>query len=143
MEVQQRARLLYPDGVLIYGNNKTAPKNTQSLFSDRNIETIFEATFITNDYITKADILLRQSTGWKIIEIKSNLNLSKALIDDLAYTTMIAKKTGVDITSCSLLLVNKEYRLGMPDKKLFIENDVTDKVFEKVKAIHCASCTRY
>jgi len=59
--------------------------------------------------------------------------MSDELIDDLAYTTMVARKSGLNITSCSLLLVNKDYRLGMSDEKLFVENDVTDEVFKRVE----------
>jgi len=132
IEVQERARTLYPEGVLVSGDNKTASMTTQQLLNDPSIETIFEATFINTPYVTKADILLRKSTGWEIIEIKSNVNLSDELIDDLAYTTMICRKTGLDITSCSLLLINKEYRLGMSDEKLFVEKDITTEVFERV-----------
>ena len=131
-EVQQRARLLYPDGILIQGNNITASQTTQELLSDPTTDTIFEATFINNAYITKADILIRDNSSWKIVEIKSNVNLSDDLISDLAYTTMISRKAGLDISSCSLLLVSKEYRLGMSDEELFAENDVTEKVFERV-----------
>ncbi len=133
IEIQERARKLFPTGVLVSGKNITASKTTQQLLSEPTINTIFEATFITNPYITKADILLRQTTGWKIIEIKSNVNMSDELIDDLSYTTMVSKKAGLDITSCSLLLVNKDYRLGKSDKDLFVENDVTEEVFNRVK----------
>ena len=133
VEIQERARKLFPTGVLVSGKNITASKTTQQLLSEPTINTIFEATFITNPYITKADILLRQTTGWKIIEIKSNVNMSDELIDDLSYTTMVSKKAGLDITSCSLLLVNKDYRLGKSDKDLFVEIDVTEEVFNRVK----------
>ena len=46
---------------------------------------------------------------------------------------MIARKAGLDISSCSLLLVSKDYRLGMPDENLFIENDITTEVFNRVE----------
>ncbi len=131
-EIQERARALFPDGVLVSGNNITASQTTQQLLSDPTTQTIFEATFINNAYITKADILIRDNSSWKIVEIKSNVNLSDDLISDLAYTTMVAREAGLDISSCSLLLVNKEYRLGMSDEELFVENDVTDQVFERV-----------
>ena len=133
IEIQQRARLLYPTGVLVSGDNITASKTTQKLLSYPTIDTIFEATFISTTYITKADILIRNNLGWKIIEIKSAVNLDDEHIDDLAYTTMIARKAGLSITCCSLLLVNKNYRLGMPDKKLFKEKNITAEVFERVE----------
>ena len=132
VEVQQRARSLFPDGVMISGDNITASKTTQKFLKDQSIDTIFEATFLSDPYVTKADVLARDNSQWKIIEIKSNVNLSDDLIDDLAYTTMVAGKAGLDISSCSLLLVNKEYRLGMADEELFVEHDVTEEVLERV-----------
>lgn len=132
IEIQDRARTLFPEGVLVSGDNQTASQTTEQLLNDPTISTIFEATFITIPYITKADILLRQTTGWKIIEIKSNVNINDELISDLTYTTMVSKKSGIDITSCSLMLVNKEYRLGMSDEELFVEKDITAEVLERV-----------
>ncbi len=131
-EIQERARKLFPTGVLVKGNNIDASKTTHKLLSDPTVSTIFEATFINEPYVTRADILIRDKSAWKIIEIKSNVNMSDELIDDLAYTTMVSKKAGLDITSCSLLLVSKDYRLGMSDEKLFVENDVTTEVFGRV-----------
>lgn len=133
LEIHERARQLFPSGILITGNNIVASQTTQQCLKDPTIDTIFEATFQTNNYVTKADILIRQTTGWKIIEIKSNVNLSDDLIDDLAYTTMVCKKAGLKISSCSLLLVSKDYRLGMPDKELFVEHKCRDDVFERIK----------
>jgi hypothetical protein len=82
IEIHNRARQLFPNGILVKGNNPTASKTTQEFLKDLTVETIFEATFLTTDYITKADILLRQTTGWKIIEIKSAVNLDDKHIDD-------------------------------------------------------------
>ena len=113
IDIQQRARNLYPDGILVSGNNIIASQMTNKLLSHSSLDTIFEATFLTTNYITKADILIRNHSSWDIKEIKSAVNQSDEHIDDLAYTTMIARKAGLSISSCSLLLVNKEYRLGM------------------------------
>ena len=92
IEIQQRARALFSTGILVSGDNITSSKTTQKLLSDPTIDVIFEATFLSTPYITKADILIRNNSSWKIIEIKSNVNMSDDLIDDLAYTTMIARK---------------------------------------------------
>ena len=132
IEIQLRARKLFSDGVMVSGSNDACVLRTRELLSNPSVSTIFEATFQNGPYITKADMLIRKRRGWKLIEIKSNVNLTEKLIDDLAYTTMIAKRVGLNITSCSLLLVNKDYRLGMDNKKLFVENDVSKKVFNRI-----------
>ena len=86
VEIQERARKLFPTGVLVSGRNIKASRTTQQLLSASTVSTIFEATFLTKNYATRADILIRNNSSWKIIEIKSNVNMSDELIDDLAYT---------------------------------------------------------
>ena len=126
MEIHRRAT-----GVMVSGNNKSSVQTTQQLLSDPNITVIFEATFIYRNYVTKADILIRDNSKWKIIEAKSNVNDDKKLIDDLSYTTFVAQSAGLQISTCSLLLVSKDYRLGMSDENLFQEIDHTTEVFER------------
>ncbi|MHB9071709.1 MAG: DUF2779 domain-containing protein [Sedimentisphaerales bacterium] len=133
LEIHERARTLFPTGTLIpFSNNKTAAETTQKLLTDKKIEVLFEATFCSSNFVTKADILKRNKGGWHLYEVKSATNDSQELIDDMAYTVMVAQKAKLEINSCSLLLVSKDYRLGMANKKLFTEIDYTEEVFEKV-----------
>ncbi len=133
IEVHNRARKLFPEGRLISGENITAYELTQKMLKNRECSVILEGTFITDGYITKADILIREPKGWKIIEVKSSTNQKSEHIDDMAYTAMVARKAGLKITSVSLYTVSKDYRLGMPDEDLFEEYDCTESVIEKVE----------
>lgn len=128
MEIHHRARTLFPDGVMVSGNNETCITVTRELLANPAVLTIFEATFQTGPYITKADILIRTNSKWKMIEIKSAVNQSDEHIDDLAYTTFVAIQSGLKIPLCSLLLISKDYRLGMTDDKLFVEIDLSEAV---------------
>ncbi|MCK4886362.1 MAG: DUF2779 domain-containing protein [Planctomycetes bacterium] len=132
IQIGRRARTLYPQGILVSGENISAAKTTAELLKDQNCSVIFEATFITDSFIAKADILLRQDNGWKVVEVKSATNKKTELVEDLAYTTLVAKKAGLKVSSCSLMLVSKDYRLGMNDEKLFEEVDCKDEVFKVV-----------
>ena len=49
IEIQLIARLLFPDVVLVSGDNITASNTTKKLLSDETIDTIFEATFLSAD----------------------------------------------------------------------------------------------
>jgi len=126
LEIHARARKLFPDGIVIRGNNEECATQTRKLLSNPSTRVICEATFVYGDYIAKADILLRQDSAWKLIEVKSNVNDDVGLVDDLAYTVFAAVGAGLPISSCALFLVNKEYRLGMPNEKLFREVDHTN-----------------
>ena len=131
IEIHQKAQSLYPNGALISGTIKTCISKTKQLLSYPDITTIFEATFHTTPYITKADILTRDHSQWKLIEIKSAVNQDQEHIDDMAYTAFVAQQSGLEISSYCLLLVSKDYRLGMPDKDLFVEIDVSDEVSQR------------
>ena len=132
--VQERARKLYSKGIIIRGDNITASQLTQKYIQNNDVDELFEATFISNEFITKADILKREGSGWRLIEIKSGTSDDKSeYLDDLAYTTMVVKKTGLKLVGSSLMLVSKEYRLGMPDDTLFEESDCSDKIVDSVK----------
>ena len=127
-EVQERARTLFPEGLLVSGSNETCINRTKELLSNPEVSTIFEATFQSGPYITKADILIRTNSKWKMIEIKSAVNQSDEHVNDMGYTTFVALQSGLEISSCSLLLVNKDYRLGMTDDNLLVEIDLSSKV---------------
>jgi len=92
---------------------------------------VFEATFLADACTAKADILVRGQEGWTIKEVKSALQDSEQLhdlIDDVAYTAMVAQASGLKVEKCCLLLVSRGYRQGMPPQDLFVDADVTEHV---------------
>ncbi len=76
-EIQQKARNVFPDGQLVKGDNVFAAKKTQELLKDKGVSVIFEASFLVDGYIAKADILIRQSSGWHILEIIDTYGIHK------------------------------------------------------------------
>jgi len=128
LDIHARARKLYPDGVMVGGSNEECAEQTRRLLTNPSTTTIFEATFINGHFIAKADILVRTGSRWKLIEVKSNVNNSDELVNDIAYTAFVAVDAGLPISSCSLLMINKDFRLGMLADKLFVEVDHTTQV---------------
>ncbi len=136
VEVGLQARHLYPDGVAVewIGLPGTLAR-TRQLMNDPNVNVIFEATFATDSYVTRADLLRRHELGWKIGEVKSSVakpEVEDDLLDDLCYTVMAASRCGVNVTGASLLQINPAYRLGMPAEALFREADQTEAVNERL-----------
>lgn len=127
-----QARLLYPGGILVDQRRPSdAARRTARLLADPDVPAIFEAAFQWNDCTTRADLLVRGNGGWTIKEVKSALVASEPpdeLVDDVTYTVMVARKSGLPVEQCSLLLLSRDYRLGMPPQSLFVEIDVTQKV---------------
>lgn len=132
-EVHKRARQLFPGGVLVDpGDLKGAISETESLIANSDTSIIYESTFNVDAYIAKADIIRRFIDGWHLLEIKSSANDKDKFIDDMAYTTMVIKHRGFDVKNISLVLISKDYRLGMDERKLFVEINHTEDVLERV-----------
>jgi len=134
IEIGRRARELYPNGLLIHDMDITsASKKTKSVMSDPNVSIILEGAFLIDGFVARADILKRRGKGWQLIEVKSSVNDKVEFIDDMAYTAMVINRCGFNISSVSLLLVSKDFRLGMENKELFVEIDHTDEVLVRVE----------
>jgi len=134
MEIEQRARELFPEGTLIeWENVSSSIDKTNELISDTRIPVIFSAFFQCDNYRTKSDILIRKDDDWHMMEVKSSVNDKQEFIEDMAYTTMVMRRSGFNVSSVSLLLVSKDFRLGMDTEALFKEIDHTQEVFDTVK----------
>ncbi len=90
---------------------------------------VFEATFLADAMVARADALERTGDGWRLIEIKSGKaaehgKVEKRYIDDVAFTLMVARRAGASIHEVALVLLNPEYRRGGTEP-LFVRVDVT------------------
>jgi hypothetical protein len=132
-EIERRARELYPEGLVIDDvNPETACEKTNAAIQNRKVTTIFGGTFQVDGYITRTDILRRVKGGWELDEVKSSVTDKPELVDDLTYTTMVAKRAGLKTSESFLVLVSKDFRLGMRNEQLFEKVDHTDDVNERV-----------
>ncbi len=134
MEVGKRAREIYSYGVLIDDKNiEFSSKKTNSLLTDSNTPVLFEGTFLIDGFVAKADILKQKGDSLHMIEVKSSVKDKKEFIDDMAYTTMVINSCGFDVSTISLLLISKDFRLGMKNQAFFKEIDHTDEVLDRIK----------
>ena len=126
-DVHRRAQSMYPNGVFAGSIEKT-----KQLILDRAVEIIFEAAFTVDRYTARADWIRRVKGGWVIGEIKSSLfnedGPKDEHLEDLAYTVMVARRSGLPVKGCELVLMNRDWRLGMPDPDLFVVTDHTADV---------------
>ena len=97
---------------------------------------LFEATFVWNRLVARADALRRTDYGWDLLEIKSGNSpedrekIKAEYIDDLAYTHCVANGAGLTIERAQLVLINREYRLD-GHEEMFAIVDVTEAVVER------------
>ena len=123
-DVHRRAQSLHPNGVFAGSIEKT-----KRLILDHAVNVIFEAAFAVDGYTARADWIRRVKGGWVIGEIKSSLfnedGPKDEHLEDLAYTVMVTRRSGLPVMGCDLVLMNRDWRLGMPDQDLFVVTDHT------------------
>jgi hypothetical protein len=133
-EVGRYAREMYPEGIYICGqNNAELATLTRDLLNYSKTGIFFEATFVSNDCIAKADIVIKNGDSLELIEVKSGVTVKDDHIYDMAYTTLIALDAGIKPTKVSLLTLDKNYRIGMDPASLFKKFNATEAVFIKVE----------
>ncbi len=132
-EIGRRARLLFPGGILIEDKGNSALGRTKKLMADPGITKIFEAYFLVDRFVARADVLLHEEKGWHMLEVKSSSSEKKEYLDDMAYTTMLIQDSGVEVKKVSLVIISKDFRLGMPNERLFNIIDYTADVLDRAE----------
>jgi hypothetical protein len=129
--VHRRARSVYPRGRVIEDRGmRKAVAATRAAIGDRAVKTIYEGAFMSGGFTARADVLRRARSGWHLLEIKSSCNDRPEFTDDMAYTAMVLRQAGLDICEVSIVLISKDYRLGMKDERLFTQTDHTHDVLD-------------
>lgn len=135
MEVHRRARALHPSGV--YGGDV---QRTGELMRDEKVAVIFEAAFEVEGFAARADWIRRVPCGWVVGEIKSSLHNDDGPkdehLDDLGYTVMVLRKSGLPVAGAELVLLNRSWRLGMNDTELFIVSEHSAEVDQRAAGFH-------
>ena len=129
--IGQLARSLFPGGIDLNDTpHHSSIDSTQAVLSNSSTKTLYEAKFVADGLVARADMLVRGEKGWKICEVKSALEGTSRYsdyIDDVSYTSLVASMAGLDIESISLVLLSRDFRIGMPTEALFVELDVTSE----------------
>ncbi len=89
---------------------------------------VFEATFVEEDVFVAVDILARtDGGGWRLIEVKSSLDLKEVHIPDAAVQTWVLERAGVQVESVELMHLNRA--CVFPDlSDLFVSEGITAEV---------------
>jgi predicted RecB family nuclease len=110
-QVGKLAQQLFPGGVEVRtGNPEEAIRTTQELIANPDIPAIFEAAFEHEGVFVRADILHRRRDGrWRLIEVKSSASMKDEHVEDVAIQYSVVSKCGLDVASCHLASVNRQY----------------------------------
>ena len=130
--VGEYAKKLFPGGIDIphddfIGNVAT----TKKLLAES--KPLFEAGILSGRIYCRLDILNPVNEDeWDIIEIKSGTSVKEVYIDDVAFQKFCCEKAGLQIRTCKLGFINKQYvkKGEISPKELFILEDVSTQVEE-------------
>ena len=142
-EVGALARSCFPGGVLVaagYRQTEAALEQTAELIRDPAVPAIFEAAFLHSGVLIRADVLERvqtvdgQSSGWRLIEVKSSTKVKDVHLEDLAVQSEVILSAGLTLVSVSLMHINTGYlyRNGAVDlAELFVIQDLSEAVAQR------------
>lgn len=108
-QVGELARALYPDGVLIDEPNLTkALAQTASVLASAK-HPIFEATFQFEGVLIRADLLIPDEGGYRMVEVKSSTEVKPYHLDDATIQTWVARQAGIRIARTEVACIDKTF----------------------------------
>ena len=135
-QVGQRATELFANGKSIKLDYRELPRvveDTRAALAD-GATCIFEASFFEHRTFVAVDVLERLGDRWRLIEVKSSTRQKDEHIPDAAVQKYVLGKAGLDVATCEILHLNREFR--NPDQgDLFQLSDVTTPVNEWIERI--------
>lgn len=133
------ARTHYGTGVDLTGNldATSAAAETQVAINNPLISIIYEAAFLYNDTLVRADVLRRNPEGWEMIEVKSSTSLKEEHIKDASVQAYVAKGSGLKLNKIQIAHINNTFVYqGKGDyAKLITEVDITSEVTKKIDSV--------
>lgn len=122
---------LFPDAINAQKSEIISSyENTKQIIQENN-KTILEASFISDGFSTRIDILRKEDSGWHLYEVKSGSKYKSKYACDMAFSAMVLAKSEIEIEKTTLMYLSKDYRLGMGIDKLFTFLDCTEKVMAR------------
>ncbi len=133
-EVGLLAKRRFPSGVTIpvweLGNEAAAAKTEELMATGQDV--LFEATFLQDDLVARVDVLKREESGWRIIEVKATTKYKKpGHLLDVAFQASLFARCGHPLSGASLMHIDTNYVWDGGDwhvDNLFKIEEITDDV---------------
>jgi predicted RecB family nuclease len=132
-QVGKLAQRLFPGGIEVStGDHDEAIRITRELIANPDVPAIFEAGLEFDGVFVRVDILHRRKDGrWRLIEVKSSASMKDEHVEDVAIQYRVVSKCGVNVASCYLATVNRQYVFpggGIDPWRFFRIRNLTRKV---------------
>ena len=139
--VGEVAQQLYPDGVLIDGDDlRQATIDTQAILAGEQ-RPIFEATFQADGLLIRADLLLPGPlpqtgegaiAGYRMVEVKSSTSVKDYYLTDAAIQSWVAEQAKLPLISVEIAHIDNSfvYPGGGDYQGLFNYADISEQISE-------------
>lgn len=88
--------------------NYTAMIEKTKMLLESNTPVICEGAFTWYGNFCAADILKKEEKGYALYEVKNSYSARKEFVNDLGFQHFLLRKSGVNVTSCNLILRGDE-----------------------------------
>jgi hypothetical protein len=111
------------------GGLSHALKKTRRLVNSTSKVPIFEATFQFGGVLVRADALLPDGDGWRIVEVKASTSVKEEHVFDCAIQRWVIEGVGLTVTGVAVAHVDNSFVYGGDGdfQGLLLEVDQTDK----------------
>jgi hypothetical protein len=128
--VGELAQQLYPDGVLIDGDNLAqAVIDTKAILAGEK-RPIFEATLQADGLLIRADLMLPDQNGYRMVEVKSSTSVKDYYLTDAAIQSWVAQQAELSLTSVEIAHIDNSfvYPGGGDYQGLFHYADISEQI---------------
>lgn len=131
--IGELAHQLFPGGINLKpghpSRHKKAAEETLKAIEEKT-PVIYEAVFMTENYVAIMDILVLHGDSYHAWEVKSSLKVSDTYLHDLAFQVFVMSELGIKPEKAGIIHVNPEYVLkgDLEPKDFFIKKDLSQEV---------------
>jgi hypothetical protein len=108
-QVGEIARSFHPDGVLIDATNRDKQLADTAMALAGSPRPVFEATFEADGVLVRADLLLPDAGGYRLVEVKSAAKVKPHYLDDAAIQAWVMRKAGIPVTRVEVAVIDTSF----------------------------------
>jgi hypothetical protein len=98
--------------------------------NDSTVCVIYEAAFLHANTLIRADVLIRDGSRWKLIEVKSSTELKNDHLKDAAIQAFVIKNSHIDLSEVKIAHINTKflYQGNLDYDGLIIEINIDQQI---------------
>lgn len=108
-KVGEVARQLYPGGDFIDTLNRKEALIRTAMALEAGNKPIFEAAFLHNDVLVRADLLVPEESGYRLVEVKSSTSVKDYHLEDITVQTWVMQQAGLEPSRCMIAHIDNSF----------------------------------